>query len=68
MIKFHPSSQQLKEFVEGSLTPAVSLLVSAHCDMCEQCQLRVESETEELAAELVSEIEESFDELSLIHI
>jgi putative transcriptional regulator len=30
--------------------------------MCEQCQLRVESETEELAAELVSEIEESFDE------
>ncbi len=62
MIKFHPSSQQLKEFVEGSLTPAVSLLVSAHCDMCEQCQLRVESETEELAAELVSEIEESFDE------
>lgn len=62
MIKFHPSSQQLKEFVEGSLTPAVSLLVSAHCDMCEQCQLRVESETEELAAELVSEIEEGFDE------
>lgn len=62
MIKFHPSSQQLKEFVEGSLTPAVSLLVSAHCDMCEKCQLRVESETEELAAELVSEIEESFDE------
>ena len=62
MIKFHPSSQQIKDFVEGSLTPAVSLLVSAHCDMCVQCQLRVESETENLAADMVLEIEESFDE------
>lgn len=62
MIKFHPSSQQIKDFVEGSLTPAVSLLVSAHCDMCEQCQLRVESETESLAADMVLEIEEGFDE------
>ncbi|WP_032096938.1 MULTISPECIES: ChrR family anti-sigma-E factor [unclassified Alteromonas] len=62
MIKFHPSPQQITEFVEGSLTPAVSLLVSAHCDMCEQCQMRIESETESLAANMVLEIEESFDE------
>jgi putative transcriptional regulator len=61
MIKFHPSSQQIKEFVEGSLTPAVSLLVSAHCDMCKQCQLRIEDETENLAADMVSEIGEGFD-------
>ncbi|HAX28320.1 MAG TPA: anti-sigma factor, partial [Alteromonas macleodii] len=34
MIRFHPSAQQLKDFVEGTLSPAISLMVSAHCDMC----------------------------------
>ena len=54
MIKFHPSAQQLTDFVEGTLSPATSLMVSAHCDMCEQCQRFVEVETEKLAAQMVS--------------
>jgi putative transcriptional regulator len=54
MIKFHPTHQQLSEFVEGSLSPAISLMVAAHCDMCEKCRLRVELETEALAEELLS--------------
>lgn len=54
MIKFHPSAQQLRDFVEGTLSPAISLMVSAHCDMCEKCQRFVEVETEKLAAQMVS--------------
>ena len=59
MIKFHPSAQQLEDFVEGTLTPAISLMVSAHCDMCERCQRLVEIETERLAAQMVSTANES---------
>lgn len=61
MIRFHPSAQQLKDFVEGTLSPAISLMVSAHCDMCEKCQRFVEIETENLAAQLVSSANESVD-------
>ncbi|NDV92129.1 anti-sigma factor [Alteromonas sp. 345S023] len=52
MIRFHPHTQQLESFVEGSLSPAVSILVSAHCDMCSHCQRIVEIETERLASSL----------------
>ena len=55
MIRFHPSNQQLVNFVEGSLSPAVSIMVSAHCDMCPLCQRVVEVETERLASELFEE-------------
>ena len=54
MIKFHPARQQLRDFVEGALPPAISLVVAAHCDMCKQCQRLVELETESLAAQMVS--------------
>ncbi|BFT29773.1 ChrR family anti-sigma-E factor [Alteromonas sp. D210916BOD_24] len=53
MIKFHPARQQLRDFVEGALPPTISLVVSAHCDMCSQCQSLVETETERLAAHMV---------------
>lgn len=61
MIKFHPSARQLSDFVEGTLSPAISLMVSAHCDMCEKCQCRVEIETESLAAEMVSSVSAKMD-------
>ena len=59
MIRFHPSAYQLKEFVEGTQSPAISLMVSAHCDMCEKCQRFVEIETESLAAQMVSTANDS---------
>jgi|TARA_Y100000296_G_C5158310_1_gene250413 putative transcriptional regulator len=59
MIRFHPSAHQLKEFVEGTQSPAISLMVSAHCDMCEKCQRFVEIETESLAAQMVSTANDS---------
>ncbi|WP_421131899.1 ChrR family anti-sigma-E factor [Alteromonas sp. A079] len=55
MIRFHPSSQQISEFVEGTLSPAVSLLVSAHSDMCPSCQKRIETETERLADSILED-------------
>lgn len=61
MIRFHPSTQQLESFVEGSLSPAVSIMVSAHCDMCARCQRAVEIETERLAGSLF-EAASLFDE------
>ena len=59
MIRFHPSAQQLKDFVEGTLSPAISLMVSAHCDMCPKCQRFVEIETESLAAQMMSAVSEN---------
>ncbi|MFZ8198108.1 ChrR family anti-sigma-E factor [Alteromonas portus] len=64
MIRFHPSAQQLKDFVEGTLSPAISLMVSAHCDMCEKCQRFVEIETESLAAQMISAANENVGDTS----
>lgn len=57
MIKFHPTPRQLSEFVEGGLSPAISLMVAAHCDMCSRCRSQVELETEALAAQLMSDVD-----------
>ncbi len=38
-------------FAEGSLSPAESLMVSAHCDMCSRCQMKVTDEVERVAME-----------------
>lgn len=37
MAKFHPTNQTLVGFAEGLIAPNQSILISAHCDMCEQC-------------------------------
>lgn len=55
MIRFHPSTEQLALFVEGQLSSSLSLMVSAHCDMCLQCQRIVELETESLARSILGE-------------
>ena len=38
MIKFHPDPEQLSEYVQGGLSPIDSIMISAHCDMCERCE------------------------------
>lgn len=53
MIKFHPSPEQLSLFAEGTLSAVESIMVSAHCDMCERCQKRVAAETERLAEDVL---------------
>ncbi|MEM0912913.1 MAG: cupin domain-containing protein, partial [Pseudomonadota bacterium] len=37
MIRHHPLPSMLQEYVAGTLDPATSLMVSAHCDMCPTC-------------------------------
>lgn len=68
MIKFHPTAEQLKEFVEGKLSPAIALMVAAHCDMCSQCSAIVEKETEEVASKAFTEptlaLDDSFNSAS----
>lgn len=49
MISFHPTDGQLHQFVTGDLTSAMSLVVSAHVDMCKHCQQTVADMTDDLA-------------------
>ena len=51
MINFHPSESQLYHFANGMLSPNLSLIVSAHCDLCPQCQQRLWEATQQLADE-----------------
>lgn len=51
MINYHPSQRQLTQFVSGDLSPAWSLMVSAHVDMCPYCQNEVSLITARLAGE-----------------
>ncbi|QJR82125.1 anti-sigma factor [Alteromonas pelagimontana] len=49
MIKFHPGPEQLTRFVEGTLLPVESIMVSAHCDMCRKCRDDIDKETARIA-------------------
>lgn len=51
MISLHPTQQQLHDFVEGNSAPAMALVISAHVDMCTQCQMQVAA-MQEQASEL----------------
>lgn len=52
MIKHHPEQTQLSQFVQGNLSPAEALIVSAHCDLCARCSQYVRQETALQAAEV----------------
>ena len=41
MISFHPTQEQLVNFVEGNCLPSLALVVSAHTDMCPKCAKQV---------------------------
>lgn len=51
MIKFHPDQGKLSLFSKGALAPAESLLVAAHCDMCQRCAIIVKEATHDVASE-----------------
>ncbi|MGK0306104.1 MAG: putative transcriptional regulator [Gammaproteobacteria bacterium] len=52
MINFHPSFTDLRSFSAGNCEPAMALMISAHVDMCPQCQ----QECIEFQADLASEL------------
>ncbi|MEZ8243086.1 ChrR family anti-sigma-E factor [Vibrio splendidus] len=49
MIKHHPNSAILKDFVDGTLADSVSLIVSSHVELCEHCQQQVSMLTAQAA-------------------
>ena len=49
MISLHPTSKQLFEYVEGSSSSAMALVISAHIDMCPQCQKQINLLQEQVA-------------------
>ena len=49
MINYHPSKAVLKEFVAGNMPVSISLIIASHVEMCRECQILVESLTEEAA-------------------
>jgi putative transcriptional regulator len=38
MIKFHPNQQMLKSFSAGELPLSLSIAISAHIELCDQCE------------------------------
>jgi len=50
MIKHHPDTAVLKQFVAGELPLSVSLIVSSHIELCQHCQAQVSALTEQFAA------------------
>ena len=63
MISLHPTQQQLHDFVDGNSVPAMALVVSAHVDMCPECQMHVAA-MQESASEEAFKAEASSPEFS----
>lgn len=55
MISFHPKFTDLQAFSAGNCEPAMALMISAHVDMCPQCQNDCVDIQAELAGELFSQ-------------
>lgn len=73
MIKLHPTQYQLEAFAQGILPPAEALIVSAHCDMCQECQSIVSNHNELLAQEAfgsTAELGEEYNDIlaNIIHL
>lgn len=61
MINFHPTQQQLSDFAQGLSAPALSLVISAHADMCPQCKRQI-SQLESASAKIL--VEQPFDRMA----
>ena len=55
MISFHPKYIDLQAFSAGNCEPAMALMISAHVDMCAQCQQDCIEIQADLAGELFAE-------------
>lgn len=61
MINFHPSQQQLVAFVEGNCTPAMSLMISAHADMCPICKKHINAIESHLSESALAPVSDNID-------
>lgn len=58
MIKFHPSRAMLNDHLAGKLPMSLTVAVSAHIEMCEQCKLQVK-ELESLQSKQLWQMEDN---------
>ena len=63
MIKFHPTDTHLVNYVEGTLPSTASVLVSAHCDMCNECLHKAQIFTDKISEKWLDSSSNS-DEMS----
>lgn len=61
MIKYHPDTAVLKQFIAGELPVSVSLIVSSHIELCPHCQAEVAALNEESANLVFSDDMANFD-------
>ena len=59
MIKYHPTFELLKSFVDGDLPASLSAGIAIHADMCPTCQRQIAQLTDQVA-EANFEFEEAF--------
>jgi putative transcriptional regulator len=59
MISFHPNFTDLRVFSAGNCEPTMALMISAHVDMCPQCQQDCIEIQAELASELFTQLSPS---------
>ncbi len=52
MISFHPSATDLQTFSAGNSEPAMALMISAHVDMCRQCQKACQAFQEQMSEQM----------------
>ncbi|MGS2720925.1 ChrR family anti-sigma-E factor [Paraglaciecola aestuariivivens] len=58
MISFHPSASDLQGFSAGTSEPAKALMISAHVDMCSQCQKACQAYQAQLAEQVFEQADE----------
>lgn len=59
MINLHPTNHQLQAYAEGNTDPAMSLVISAHVDMCSHCREKVAMLQDNLSDEAFASTEQS---------
>jgi putative transcriptional regulator len=57
MINFHPMFTDLQLFAAGNCQPAMSLMISAHIDMCPKCKKSCEEIQTQLASDVFKQTE-----------
>ncbi|MCG9697086.1 ChrR family anti-sigma-E factor [Shewanella sp. Isolate11] len=60
MIKYHPTSEVLQQFVCGELPASVSVIVASHVEMCSECHQRVQQFTLQQANTVFELVDDQF--------
>jgi len=65
MLIYHPETEHLIEYVNGSLHPSISLCVSVHLDFCEQCRSHI-NKLEAIGGALLDKLDDAYVDENLL--